>query len=187
MASAATSRHKTGCLMCVGLLTWLGKTCCASSTAPCPRPFAGPRAAYYAPRKHMCGTGFCPALCTGPRRARRNGRPPARDCRRHQGGGSRHHASGDLQPAESDARTHAAWADKLAAVICEDAAGTRRKDGLVVIAVLVSRLLYLQRVQLHRITYILAMKRANLRATSRGLVALSKFSNFTGTGSEAIY
>ncbi len=65
----------------------------------------------------------------GPRRAPRNGRPPARDRCRHQGRGSRHHASGDLQPAGSDARAHAPRADKLATVVSEDAARARREVG----------------------------------------------------------
>ena len=65
----------------------------------------------------------------GPRRPPRNGRPPARHRRRHQGRGSGHHASGDLHPTGSDARAHAPRADKLAAVIREDAAGAGREAG----------------------------------------------------------
>ena len=75
--------------------------------------------------------GFLPETVLGPRRSPRNRRPPARHSRRHQGRGPRDHASGDLQPAGSDARTHAARADKLAAVIREDAARARREAGIV--------------------------------------------------------
>ena len=67
--------------------------------------------------------GFLPPDGTGPRRPPRNRRPPARHRRCHQGRGPRDHASGDLHQTGSDARAHAPRADKLAAVIREDAAG----------------------------------------------------------------
>ena len=40
-----------------------------------------------------------------------------------KGADPRHHASGDLHPAGSDARTHASWPNKMAAVFCENAVG----------------------------------------------------------------
>lgn len=54
---------------------------------------------------------------SGPRRAARDGRLSAPHRRRHQGHGSRYHASGDLQPARGNARAHATWLDKLAALV----------------------------------------------------------------------
>ena len=91
-----------------------------------------PRAPMDAKPPFARGERLCPgrlpaAHGTGPRRPPRNRRPPARHRRRHQGRGPRHHASGDLHPAGSDARAHAPRADKLAAVIGEDAAGAGRR------------------------------------------------------------
>jgi len=53
--------------------------------------------------------------------------PPARAGRRAEGGGPGHDAATDLRPTGIDARTHAARADEMAALIRADAAGTRRK------------------------------------------------------------
>ena len=66
---------------------------------------------------------------TGPRRVARDRRSPARHRRRHQGPGPAPHSSGDLHPTGSDARKHAARADKLAADIRENAAEAGREAG----------------------------------------------------------
>ena len=73
--------------------------------------------------------GFLPETVLA-RAGRRNGRPPARHRRCHQGRGSRHHPAGHLQPAGGDARADTPRADKLAAVISEDAAGAGREAWL---------------------------------------------------------
>ena len=80
--------------------------------------------------QRLCPRRLPAGNCAGPRRPTRNGRPPARHRRRHQGRGSRHHPSGHLRPAGGDARADTPRADKLAAVVGEDAAGTGREAGL---------------------------------------------------------
>ena len=54
----------------------------------------------------------------------------ARHRRSHQGRGSRNHPSGHLQPVGGDARANTPWADKLAAVVGQDAVGTSGEAGV---------------------------------------------------------